>query len=217
MTGLRVVVADDDVLLREGVVSLLVGSDLEVVASAGDAETLLEAVREHRPDIAVVDIRMPPTHTNEGLEAAAVIRRDHPETAVLMLSAHVDVDHALELLSSGSAIGYLLKSRVVAVEEFIDAVRRVADGAAVIDPVLVQELVGARRRDDPLGRLSPREREVLELMAEGRSNSGIAGELWVAEGTVEKHVRSIMTKLDLPDTSDGHRRVLAVIKFLEAR
>jgi serine/threonine-protein kinase PknK len=217
VTALRVVVADDDVLLREGVVSLLGLSRLDVVASVGDAQALLMAVREHRPDVAVIDIRMPPTHTSEGLEAAAIIRRDHPTTGILMLSAHVDVDHAMELLSSGSGIGYLLKSRVVAVEEFIDAVHRVARGAAVIDPVLVQELVGARRRNDPLVRLSAREREVLALMAEGRSNAGIGRQLWVAEGTVEKHVRSIMTKLELPETSDDHRRVLAVIRFLEAR
>jgi DNA-binding NarL/FixJ family response regulator len=165
----------------------------------------------------VVDIRMPPTHATEGLEAAQVIRQEFPETGILVLSAHVEVEHAMELLASGRRIGYLLKSRVTDVEEFIDTLERIARGGSVVDPALVQELVAARRRDDPLAVLSEREREVLALMAEGRSNAGIARRLWVTEGTVEKHVRSILTKLSLPETDDDHRRVLAVVTFLEAR
>jgi DNA-binding NarL/FixJ family response regulator len=164
-----------------------------------------------------VDIRMPPTHTAEGLDAAKRIRQEHPETGILVLSAHVEVEHAMELLAGGRGIGYLLKSRVTDVEEFIDTLQRVARGGSVVDPGLVAELVAARHRDDPLAVLSPREREVLALMAEGRSNSGIARRLWVTEGTVEKHVRSILTKLTLPETDDDHRRVLAVLTFLDSR
>jgi serine/threonine-protein kinase PknK len=165
----------------------------------------------------VVDIRMPPTHTVEGLDAAREIRSEFPETGIMVLSAHADVEHAMELLASGRGIGYLLKSRITNVAEFLDTLERVANGGSVVDPALVQELVSARRRDDPLAVLSAREQEVLALMAEGRSNGGIARRLWVTEGTVEKHVRSILAKLSLSETSDDHRRVLAVVTYLEAR
>ena len=214
---LRVVLADDDVLLREGLASLLQGSGMDVVGRAADATGLLAAVRDTVPDLAIVDIRMPPTRTTEGLEAARVIRQKHPEVAILVLSAHAEVDHAMELLATGRSVGYLLKSRVMDVEEFIDALDRVAKGGSVVDPALVQELIQARRRNDPLAGLSPREREVLALMAEGRSNAGIGRRLWVSEGTVEKHVRSILAKLNLPEAEDDHRRVLAVVTYLEVR
>jgi DNA-binding NarL/FixJ family response regulator len=216
MTAMRVLLAEDDVLLREGLASLLERSGFEVVGQAGDAVELLALVREHAPELVVVDIRMPPTHATEGLEAAQVIRQEFPETGILVLSAHVEVEHAMELLASGRRVGYLLKSRVTDVEEFIDTLQRIARGGSVVDPALVQELVTTRRRDEPLAVLSEREREVLALMAEGRSNAGIARRLWVTEGTVEKHVRSILTKLSLPETDDDHRRVLAVVTFLEA-
>ncbi|WP_207914113.1 response regulator transcription factor [Micromonospora sp. KC213] len=214
---MRVLLADDDVLLREGLASLLQRAGHEVVGQAGDGRQLVELARATNPDLVVVDIRMPPTHTSEGLEAARDIRKDHPETAVLVLSAHVEVEHAMELLVSGRGVGYLLKSRVSDVAEFVDSLERVAHGGSVVDPALVQELVSARRRNDPLAVLSEREREVLALMAEGRSNAGIARRLWVTEGTVEKHVRSILAKLNLTGTDDDHRRVLAVLTFLEAR
>ena len=217
MTQTRVVLADDDVLLREGIASLLEHSSFQVVGQAGTAAGLIELVRERHPDLVVVDIRMPPDHATEGLEAARVIRAELPQTGILVLSAHAEVEHAMELLASGQSIGYLLKSRVTDVDEFIDALGRIARGGSVIDPGLVQELVAARHRDDPLDALSPREREVLALMAEGRSNAGIARQLWVTEGTVEKHVRSILMKLQVPETDDDHRRVHAVITFLEAR
>jgi DNA-binding NarL/FixJ family response regulator len=215
--GLRVALAEDDVLLREGLASLLERSGFEVVGQAGDAAQLLELVDRETPDLAVVDIRMPPTHTTEGLEAAHQIRQRHPDTGILVLSAHVEVEHAMELLASGRGVGYLLKSRVTDVEEFLDTLGRVARGGSVVDPALVAELVASRHRDDPLAALSPREQEVLALMAEGRSNAGIARRLWVTEGTVEKHVRAILTKLTLPETDDDHRRVLAVLTFLDAR
>jgi len=217
MTGMRVVLAEDDVLLREGLASLLERSGFEVIGQAGDGAQLLALVREQAPELVVVDIRMPPTHTTEGLEAAQVIRQERPETAILVLSAHVEVEHAMALLASGRRIGYLLKSRVTDVEEFLETLQRIARGGSVVDPALVQELVSVRRHEDPLGVLSSREREVLALMAEGRSNAGIARRLWVTEGTVEKHVRSILTKLTLPEADDDHRRVLAVLTFLEAR
>jgi DNA-binding NarL/FixJ family response regulator len=217
MTGMRLVLAEDDVLLREGLASLLERSGFEVVGQAGDAARLLALVREQEPELVVVDIRMPPTHSTEGLEAARVIRQERPETGILVLSAHVEVEHAMELLASGRRIGYLLKSRVTDLEEFLDTLQRIARGGSVVDPALVQELVNVRRREDPLGVLSSREREVLALMAEGRSNAGIARRLWVTEGTVEKHVRSILTKLSLAEADDDHRRVLAVLTFLEAR
>jgi DNA-binding NarL/FixJ family response regulator len=214
---MRVVIAEDAAVFREGLVRLLEDRGHQVCAAVADGEALLAAVAMHRPDVAVVDIRMPPTHTAEGLDAARQIREQHPQTAILVLSAHVEVEHAMELLASGHGIGYLLKSRVTDVEEFVDTLERVAKGGSVVDPALVAELVAARRRDDPLAALSAREREVLALMAEGRSNAGIARRLWVTEGTVEKHVRSILTKLTLPEAEDDHRRVLAVLTFLEAR
>jgi DNA-binding NarL/FixJ family response regulator len=217
MTMTRVVLAEDDVLLREGLASLLGRSGFEVVGQAGDATRLLELVREQEPELVVVDIRMPPTHSTEGLEAARLIRQEQPETGILVLSAHVEVEHAMELLASGRRIGYLLKSRVTDVEEFLETLQRIARGGSVVDPALVQELVSARRHQDPLAELSAREREVLALMAEGRSNAGIARRLWVTEGTVEKHVRSILTKLGLAEADEDHRRVLAVLTFLEAR
>ena len=217
MTGLRVVLADDDVLLREGLASLLERAGRQVLGQAGDGPALIDLVRETRPDVAVVDIRMPPTRTIEGLQAAQVIHRDFPDIGILVLSAHVEVEHAMELLASGRGLGYLLKTRVSDVAEFLDTLDRIAKGATVVDPALVQELVSARRRDDPLAVLSSREREVLALMAEGRSNAGIARRLWVTEGTVEKHVRSILAKLDLPETEEDHRRVLAALAFLDLR
>ena len=216
MTGLRVVLAEDDVLLREGLASLLERSGHDVVGQAGDGPRLLALARETGPELVVADIRMPPTHTTEGLEAARVIREELPGTAIVVLSAYAEVEHAMELLASGRAIGYLLKSRVSDVDEFLDTLERVANGGSVVDPALVRELVAARRRDDPLEALSAREREVLALMAEGRSNAGIGRRLWVTEGTVEKHVRAILTKLNLPEADDDHRRVLAVITFLQA-
>jgi DNA-binding NarL/FixJ family response regulator len=217
VTPLRVVVADDDVLLREGLASLLERSNFDVVGQAGDGAQLLAMARDKSPDLVVTDIRMPPTNSTEGLDAARVIREELPKTAILVLSAHVDVEHAMGLLASGRSVGYLLKSRLTDVADFIDTLERIAKGASVVDPALVQELVSARRRDDPLAALSAREREVLALMAEGRSNAGIAHRIWVTEGTVEKHVRSILTKLNLHEAEDDHRRVLAVITFLEAR
>jgi DNA-binding NarL/FixJ family response regulator len=213
----RVVLADDDVLLREGLASLLDRSGFDVVGQAGDGARLLALVRSAQPDLAIIDIRMPPAHATEGLQAAQVIRQELPGTAIIVLSAHVEVDEAIELLAGGERLGYLLKSRVTDVAEFIDTVERITAGASVVDPSLVQELVKARRRRDPLDILSPRERDVLALMAEGASNAGVARRIFVTEGTVEKHVRSILTKLDLPESDTEHRRVLAVLRFLEAR
>ena len=216
-TPLRAVVADDEALLREGLASLLERSGFTVVGQVGNAVELLPLVRDQQPDVVLVDIRMPPTHTTEGLDAARVIRQELPDIGIMVLSAHVDVEDAMELLAGGHGIGYLLKSRVTDVGDFIDSLRRIAKGGSVVDPALVQELVSGRRKDDPLAVLSPRELEVLALMAEGRSNAGIGRRLWVTEGTVEKHVRSILTKLDLPETGDDHRRVRAVITFLDSR
>jgi DNA-binding NarL/FixJ family response regulator len=213
---LRVILAEDDVLLRAGLASLLDRSGFDVVGQAGDGTHLLALVRDAKPELVVTDIRMPPTHTTEGLDAARVIRDEFPDTGILILSAHVDVEQAMELLASGHGIGYLLKSRVTDVADFIYTLERIANGASVVDPALVHELVSARRRDDPLAALSAREQEVLALMAEGRSNSGIGRRLWVADGTVEKHVRSILTKLNIYETGDDHRRVLAAITFLHA-
>jgi DNA-binding NarL/FixJ family response regulator len=213
----RVILADDDVLLREGIASLLGNAGYEVVGQAGDAATLAELVRRHSPGLAVIDIRMPPSHTTEGLEAARAIRTEFPEVGILLLSAHVEVETALDLLEEGERIGYLLKSRVMKAADFLDAVERIVRGGSVVDPALVKELVGVGRRDDPLAELTAREREVLALMAEGRSNNGIAHRLYVTEGAVEKHVRSILMKLRLPTTEDDHRRVLAVVTYLEAR
>jgi len=213
----RVILAEDDVLLREGLGSLLERSGFEVVGTTGDASILPQLVRDTAPEIVVVDVRMPPTHTTEGLQAAREIRQEFPETAILVLSAHIEVEHAMELLASGKGIGYQLKSRVTDVNEFVDTLRRVAQGGSVLDSELVRELVTANRRSDPLAVLSTREQEVLALMAEGRSNAGIAHKLWITEGTVEKHVRSVLAKLDLPETEDDHRRILAVLTFLETR
>jgi serine/threonine-protein kinase PknK len=217
MVGGRVVVADDDVLLREGIARILTGAGYDVVAQAADRAELEGLVREHVPDLVVVDIRMPPTQTTEGLDAAGTIRAEHPEVGILLLSAHVDVETAMDLLGGGERIGYLLKSRVRSVEDFVDALERIAGGGSVVDPVLVQELIAERQRNDPLAELTEREREVLALMAEGRSNGGIARRLWVTEGAVEKNVRSILMKLNLPTAEDDHRRVLAVVTYLGAR
>jgi DNA-binding NarL/FixJ family response regulator len=213
----RVVLADDDVLLREGLASLLDRSGFDVVGQAGNGVELLAQVRAARPELAVIDIRMPPGHGTEGLQAARVIRAELPGTAIIVLSAHVEVEEAMELLAGGAGTGYLLKSRVTDVAEFIDTVGRIAAGGSVVDPSLVQELIRARRRSDPLDVLSPREREVLALMAEGASNAGIARRIFVTEGTVEKHVRGILTKLELPENDTEHRRVLAVLRYLETR
>jgi serine/threonine-protein kinase PknK len=212
-----VVLADDDVLFREGLASLLDRSGFEIAGQAADANQLLEVVREKSPDLVIVDIRMPPGHATDGLDAAQTIRRESPQTAILVLSAHVEVEHAMELLASGERVGYLLKSRVTDVGDFISSLERITQRGSVVDPALVKELVAARRRNDPLDTLTAREREVLGLMAEGVSNAGIARKLFITEGTVEKHVNSILSKLDLPDTADDHRRVLAVIAFLERR
>jgi DNA-binding NarL/FixJ family response regulator len=213
----RVVLADDDVLLREGLAGLLERSGFEVVGQAGTASELISLVGEIRPELVIVDIRMPPSHTNEGLEAASSIREEFPDTAIVVLTAHVQVERATELLAGGQRSGYLLKTRVTDVDEFIDTLERIVRGGSVVDPALVQELVAARRVEDPLEVLSSREREVLALMAEGRSNAGIAHQLWITEGTVEKHVRSILMKLRLPASADDQRRVLAVITYLDAR
>ncbi|HET9740574.1 MAG TPA: response regulator transcription factor [Solirubrobacteraceae bacterium] len=213
----RVVIADDSVLLREGIARLLEESGFDVVGQAGDGEDLLRKVGAHKPDVAVVDVRMPPTHTDEGLRAAHRIRAEHPHTAVLVLSQYVDETYALELLSeSTESTGYLLKDRVADVKAFTDAVRRVAAGGSALDPEVVGLLLGRRRREDPLAALSPREREVLGLMAEGRSNSAMAEALVVSERAVEKHVTSIFSKLDLPPAVADHRRVLAVLRFLRS-
>jgi DNA-binding NarL/FixJ family response regulator len=214
---ISVVIAEDNVLLREGLTRLLEESGFEVSGQAGDAEDLLRKVGAHRPDVAVVDVRMPPTHTDEGLRAARQIRTDHPQTAVLVLSQYVEEAYALELLAeSTERTGYLLKDRVGDIDTFTDAVRRVAGGGSALDPEVVALLLGRRRREDPLEPLTPREREVLGLMAEGRSNSAIAEALVVTERAVEKHVTSIFSKLDLVPTVEDHRRVLAVLAYLRS-
>jgi DNA-binding NarL/FixJ family response regulator len=213
----RVVLADDDVVLREGLASLLERSGFEVVGQVDDGPKLVALVRQQRPDLAIVDIRMPPGHTTEGLDAALSIRAEAPETAILVFSAHVEVEHARDLLASGSSVGYLLKSRVTNISEFLDTLDRIVKGASVVDSALVQDLVAVRDVDDPLDVLTAREREVLALMAEGRSNFGIARQLWVTEATVEKHIHSILGKLGLRETEDDNRRVRAVITYLDAR
>jgi DNA-binding NarL/FixJ family response regulator len=213
----RVVVADDDVLVREGVVSLLQRSGFEVVGQAGDAVQLLDLVREQLPDLTVIDIRMPPSYRTEGLAAAHHIRKEFSDIGIVLLSAYVEVDDAMDLLASCERVGYLLKSRVTDVDDFIDSLERVMKGGSVIDPSLVIDLLNARRRNDPLAVLSDREREVLALMAEGRSNIGIARALWVTETTVQKHVQHILAKLGLAASSDDHRRVLAVLAWLKSR
>jgi DNA-binding NarL/FixJ family response regulator len=214
---MRVVVADDSVLLREGVVRLLEENGFDVVGQAGDAEDLIRKVRAHKPDVAVVDIRMPPTNTDDGLRAALEIRAELPDTGVLVLSQYVEEGYALDLVGeSAGGVGYLLKDRVADVERFVDSVKRVADGGSALDPEVVSQLVGRARRDDPLEELTPREREVLELMAEGRSNHAIAEHMIVTERAVEKHVTSIFSKLGLAPAPEDHRRVLAVLAFLRA-
>ena len=215
--ALRAVIADDSALLREGLARLLAEAGIEVVGQARTANELLLKVRSYHPEVAIVDIRMPPTQTDEGIRAAREIRAQHPETGVLVLSQHVAHTYAVELLAdSAEGLGYLLKDRVSDVEEFVAAVRRVAEGGSALDPLVVAELVGRNRRDDPVQRLSAREREVLELMAEGRSNQAIGQRLFISPRAVEKHVTSIFTKLGLPAAPEDHRRVLAVLKFLRS-
>jgi DNA-binding NarL/FixJ family response regulator len=212
---LRVVLADDSVLLREGIARLLEDAGFEVVGQADTAEQLLLKVRSYSPDVAIVDIRMPPSHTDEGLRAAREIRERHPGTAVLVLSQYVETDYALDLLADNAeGVGYLLKDRVSDLAEFAGAVRRVAEGGSALDPAVVAQLVGRNRKDDPLDRLTPRKREVLELMAEGRSNQAISERMVVTERAVEKHVTSIFGKLRLPTDAADHRRVLAVLAYL---
>ena len=212
---MRVVLADDSLLLREGVARLLQEAGLDVVAQAGDGEDLLRKVGAHKPDVAIVDVRMPPTHTDEGLRAAAEIRDKHPTTGVLVLSQYIEEAYAMELLSSNAeGVGYLLKDRVADLERFIDAVRRVGEGGSALDPEVVSRLLGRRRQEDPLAEISPREREVLALMAEGRSNQGIGRKLFLSPKTVETHVHRILTKLGIADDGDDNRRVLAVLAYL---
>jgi DNA-binding NarL/FixJ family response regulator len=214
---MRVVIAEDSILLREGVVKLLQDADFDVVAQTGTADDLLLKVRSYSPDVAIVDIRMPPTHTDEGLRAAQEIREKHPDVGVLVLSQYVEPTYAMELLAeSAEGVGYLLKDRISDIGEFAAAVRRVGEGGSALDPAIVSQLVGRRRRDDPIDSLTPREREVLGLMAEGRSNQGIAERLVVTERAVEKHVTSIFGKLRLPQAPEDHRRVLAVLAFLRS-
>jgi DNA-binding NarL/FixJ family response regulator len=213
----RVVIADDDVLLREGLAALLREGGYHVVGQASDGDGLLKLVETEQPDIAIVDIRMPPTHTREGLEAARTIRDQQPHVAILVLSAHIELEHAMDLLGGGRGIGYVLKSRVGDIDELKGTLERISNGGSVVDPALVEELVRARRARDPLAVLTTRERDVLTLMAEGRSNTGIGRALWIADGTVDKHVRRIFEKLELPDAPDDHRRVLAVLAFLGSK
>jgi len=214
---MRVVIAEDSVLLREGVARILEEAGFDVAGQAGTADELLLKVRSYSPDVAVVDIRMPPTHTDEGLKAAQEIRERYPQVGVLVLSQYVEPGYAMELLAENAeGVGYLLKDRVSDVKEFAEAVRRVADGGSALDPAIVTQLVGRRRKHDPLDDLTPREREVLGLMAEGRSNQGIAERLVVTERAVEKHVTSIFEKLRLPPAAEDHRRVLAVLAFLRS-
>lgn len=213
----RVVVADDDVLLREGISSVLRDSGYQVIGQAGDGSALIDLIRVHEPDLAIVDIRMPPTHTWEGIDVARMIRAEFPDVGILLLSAHVEVETAMDLLGGGKRIGYLLKRRVTHVADVVDALERIALGGSVIDPTLVQELFARHTRSDPLAELTARELEVLALVAEGRSNAGVARRLWVTEGAVEKHVRSVLSKLALPAGDEDHRRVLAVLTFLDNR
>jgi DNA-binding NarL/FixJ family response regulator len=215
MPRARVVLADDDVLLREGIASLLTAAEYEVVGQASEPSALLRLVREKAPELAIIDIRMPPTQTSEGLDVARTIRAEFPELGILLLSAHVEIDTALDLLQGGNRIGYLLKSRVMNVADLMEALERIGRGGSVVDPSIIDELFRQRRQTDPLAELTARERDVLALMAEGRSNAGIAHRLWVTEGTVEKHVRSVLMKLSLPSGEDDHRRVLAVLAFLD--
>jgi DNA-binding NarL/FixJ family response regulator len=211
---MRIVIAEDTVLLREGLAGLLEDAGHQVVGKAGDASVLLALVAEHEPELAIVDVRMPPGYDDEGTRAAAQIRGSHPGTAVLVLSQHIETRHIVELVTAGGGFGYLLKDRVLDVDDFLDAVRRVADGGSALDPQVVATLIGAPRQVSALDELSPREQEVLGLMAEGRTNGGIAKRLWLTEKTVEAHVRSILMKLGLPVNNDDHRRVLAVLAYL---
>lgn len=214
---MRVVIAEDSVLLRAGLVRMLVDADHEVVATVGDADSLIEVIDRNQPDLCVVDVRMPPTHTDDGLRAARTIRSRWPQIGILVLSQYVEESYATDLLAEGTAgLGYLLKDRIADVSEFLDAVARVGDGGTALDPEVVSQLFARSRRRDPLGELSPREREVLGLMAEGRTNTAIARALVVSDGAVEKHISNIFTKLDLPPTDTDHRRVLAVLRWLEA-
>ncbi|OJF14045.1 response regulator [Couchioplanes caeruleus] len=214
---MRVVIADDAVLLREGLVRLVEENECTVVAAVGDGPSLVDAIVEHRPDVSIVDVRMPPTHTDEGLRAAVEARKKVPGSPILVLSQYVEVEYADDLLADRlGGVGYLLKDRVSEVADFLDGLRRVAAGATVLDPEVVGQLLVRRRRDDPLRNLTPREREVLGLMAEGRSNTAIARTIVVTEGAVEKHVRNIFTKLDLPPDEEQHRRVLAVLAYLQS-
>lgn len=217
MAAPRVVIADDEILVREGVASILSNAGYVVVDQTQDATTLPEVVRRHDPALVVLDIRMPPTHTLEGLDAARAIRSEFPGIGILLLSAHVEIETAIDLLQEGNRIGYLLKTRLFKQADLVDALGRIDAGGCVIDPALVHELVTSRRHDDPLAQLTPRESEVLALMAEGRSNSAIARHLWISEGAVEKNVRGILAKLDLPVSEESHRRVLAVLTYLGAR
>ena len=214
---MRIVIAEDSVLLRAGLTRLLADAGEEVVATVDNADDLLAVVERHQPDLCVVDVRMPPTHTDDGLRAALQIRARWPAIGILVLSQYVEKTYATDLLASDtSGLGYLLKDRIADVTEFVNAVRRVGDGGTALDPEVVAQLLARTRRRDPLDRLSPREREVLGLMAEGRSNGAIARELVVSDGAVEKHVSNILTKLDLPPTEHDHRRVLAVLRWLES-
>ena len=213
---MRIVIAEDTVLLREGLAGLLEDAGHTVAARVGDAESLLAVVAEHDPDLAIVDVRMPPTYEDEGMRAAVEIRQSHPRTAVLVLSQHVEGRYAVELVAADGGFGYLLKDRVLDVGDFLEAAERVASGGSALDPEVVRQLIAPPREGDPLSELTPREREVLGLVAEGRTNAGIAKELWLTEKTVETHVRSILGKLDLPQDGDTHRRVLAVVTYLRA-
>ena len=214
---MRIVIAEDSVLLQAGLVRLMSDNGHEVAAAVGDADALVDAVELHQPDLAVVDVRMPPTHTDDGLRAALQIRQRWPEVAILVLSQYVEEQYATELIAGDSgSVGYLLKDRIADVTEFVDAVRRVGGGGTVLDPEVVAQILARSRRQDPIGRLSPREREVLALMGEGRSNSAIAAALVVSDGAVEKHVSNIFAKLDLPPAGNDHRRVLAVLRWLES-
>jgi DNA-binding NarL/FixJ family response regulator len=213
---MRIVIAEDAVLLREGLAGLLEDAGHDVLARVGDADSLRAVVAEHDPDLAIVDVRMPPTYEDEGMRAAAEIRRAHPGTSVLVLSQHVESRHAVELVSSGGGFGYLLKDRVLDVDEFLEAAERVAKGGSALDPEVVKHLLAPPNDDGVLEALTPREREVLGLMAEGKTNAGIARQLWVTEKTVETHVGSILGKLGVSQAEDGHRRVLAVLTYLRA-
>ena len=213
---MQLVIAEDTVLVREGLAGLLEDAGHTVLARVGDAESLLAVVAEHEPDLAIVDVRMPPTYEDEGMKAAAEIRRSHPRTAVLVLSQHVESRHAVELVGSGGGFGYLLKDRVLDVDEFFEAVQRVSQGGSALDPEVVKQLLAPPQDGDALADLTPREREVLGLMAEGRTNAGIAKQLWLTEKTVETHVSSILGKLGLSSSAEGHRRVLAVLAYLGA-